>query len=186
MLNTSALPLSDGRVRLRAMTHADAAAYAEGTEDPAVRAFAHLPAPEYTRDSVVRMIDGVIAEGLARGDLAILTIADAATDRFAGSLVLFDVSGDAAEVGFWLRPGARGTGLAGAALELAGRCAEHSSLRTLTARTAADNVASQHVLEQAGFHRTRRARGTAPSGARIDLLHYTRMLPPRGTPDGRG
>ncbi|QNN82860.1 GNAT family N-acetyltransferase [Brachybacterium sp. Z12] len=183
MLDISFLPVSDDRVRLRAMAHADATAYAQGTEDEAVRAFAHLPAPQYTPDSVIRMIDGTIAEGLARGDLAILTIADAVTDRFAGSLVLFDVTEDAAEVGFWLRPEARGASLTSAALGLAVLWAQQSGLRALTARTSADNMASRHVLAKGGFLPIRRARGTAPSGSQVDLVHYERVLPDREDPD---
>lgn len=154
------------------MSHADAAPYAYGTEDAAVRAFAHLPAPQYTPESVTHMIDGVIAEGLARGDLAVLTIATTDSDDFAGSLVLFDVRDGSAEVGFWLSPEARGAGLAAAALGLAGRWAGASGLRVLTARTATGNLASQHVLEKGGFRPRHRAEGTAPSGARIELIHY--------------
>lgn len=182
MLDISFLPLSDDRVRLRAMTHADAAAYAQGTEDEAVRTFAHLPAPRYTPGSVIQMIDGVIDEGLTRGDLAVLTIADAATDRFAGSLVLFDVTEDMAEVGFWLRPEARGAGLAAAALRLASRWAQFSGLSVLTARTATGNVASQHVLAKSGFLPLHRSEGTAPSGALIELVHYERTLDDDETP----
>ncbi|HIY65373.1 MAG TPA: GNAT family N-acetyltransferase, partial [Candidatus Agrococcus pullicola] len=73
------------------MEHKDAAAYAVGADDPRVREFAHLPEPEYTEASVSRLIDGVIREGLFRGDLAVLTIADPGTDEFIGSLVLFNV-----------------------------------------------------------------------------------------------
>jgi [ribosomal protein S5]-alanine N-acetyltransferase len=188
MLDASLLPLADDRVRLRPMTHADAPAYAHGTEDEVVRSFAHLPAPQYTPDSVIRMIDGVIAEGLDRGDLAILTIAEAPTDDFAGSLVLFDVRDDAAEIGFWLRPEARGAGLAAAALGLASRWAEFSGLSALTARTATGNVASQHVLMRSGFLPRHRGEGTAPSGALIELVHYERTLDDDGTPvpTGRG
>lgn len=158
------------------MTHADAWAYADGTNDEAVRTYAHLPAPEYTRDSVVEMIDGVIAEGLARGDLAVLTIADAATDRFLGSLVIFDVKQEGAEVGFWLRPEARGSGLTGAALALASRFAERSGLAVLTARTSADNRASQVVLSTGGFVPIRRGCDTAPSGREVEVIHYERVL----------
>lgn len=176
MLDPSHLPVSDGRVQIRTMTHADAWAYADGTDDEDVRTYAHLPAPEYTRESVIEMIDGVIAEGLARGDLAVLTIADAATDRFLGSLVIFDVTREGAEVGFWLRPESRGRGLTGAALALASRFAERSGLRTLTARTAADNRASQTVLCKAGFVPVHRGCDTVPSGHEVEVIHYERVL----------
>lgn len=176
MLDANHLPLTDGRARLRSMTHADATLYADGTEDAAVRKYAHLPAARYTPQSVRRMIDSSLAEGLARGDLAVLTVADAATDRFVGSLVLFDVSDDAAEVGFWMRPEARGAGLAGAALGLAARLARRSGLRTLTARTLVENHASRHVLGRAGFVPGEQARSTAPSGELLEMIPYQRLL----------
>lgn len=183
MLDSSVLPLSDDRVRIRPMSHTDAAAYADGTNDEAVRTYAHLPAPEYTRDSVIEMIDGIVTEGLGRGELAVLTIADAATDRFVGSLVIFDVTRDAAEIGFWLRPDARGGGLMAAALKLAFQFGEHAGLRAFTARTAVDNRVSQAILSKEGFVPVRRGCGTAPSGVEVELIHYERVL---CEGDGRG
>lgn len=178
MLNATLLPLTNDNVRVRPMTHADAAAYAEGTHDDAVRTYAHLPAPEYSPELVVEMIDGVIGEGLAKGELAVLSIAEVESDRFLGSIVLFDVTATAAEVGFWLHPDARGRGLTSTALALATRFAQESGLSLLTARTIVDNVASQHVLAKAGFVPVRRDRGTAPSGLEVELIHYECVLPP--------
>lgn len=94
MLDSKPLPLRTGQAILRAMRPEDAAAYAAGTDDPMVRQFAHLPEPKYTEESVRTLIQGTIQEGLDRGDLAMLTIADPTNDDFAGSLVLFDVEGD--------------------------------------------------------------------------------------------
>lgn len=185
MLRADLLPVENARARIRPMRTADAARYAEGTTDELVRTFAHLPEPSYSADSVMAMIDGVIADGLERGDLAILTIADLADDQFVGSLVLFDVEplgtgadhrGIEAEVGFWLHPTARGAGLAAAALDLAIVFAVRSGLDALTARTVVDNIASQRSLIRAGFTETDRLVTTAPSGARIDSLRYRHDL----------
>lgn len=176
MLDAFLLPLELGAVRLRPLAPADATAYAEGTTDPAVRTYAHLPEPTYTPESVAELSEGEVREGLERGDLAVLTIAARDTDEFAGSLVIFDVQGDTAEVGFWLHPGARGSGLAGTALTLAARFAAASGLATLTARTVPDNVASQRSLAGAGFVQSGRETGLAPSGHEVDLLHYRRPL----------
>lgn len=176
MLDLSLLPMSDDAVRIRTMTHADAAAYADGTNDEAVRTYAHLPAPEYTRESVIEMVDGVVAEGLARGELAVLTIADTATDRFVGSMVIFDVTQDTAEIGFWLRPEVRGRGLAVAALALVSQFAERSGLGALTARTTVDNRASQRALSQGGFVSAHRGIGMTPSGSETELIHYERVF----------
>lgn len=120
-------------------------------------------------------IDGVIADGLSSGRLAVLAVAEADTDAFLGSIVLFEVRGDRAEVGFWLTPGARGRGAAEAALDLATDLAAELGLDRLEARTAPENRASQRVLENAGFVLVGGPRaGTAPSGEQVVLLDYAR------------
>ena len=176
MLDISLLPRENDRARLRPLRPDDASVYAEGTADPPVRRYAHLPEPHYTPASAKAMIEGAAREGLDRGDLAVLAIADPADDSFAGSLVIFDVDDTTAEVGFWLRPDARGTGLATAALDLAAEIARGSGLHTLTARTVTGNAASQRVLERGGFAETSRAASVAPSGERIEAIHYLRRI----------
>lgn len=172
MLDVALLPLRNGHARLRQLRHDDAGAYAAGTADPAVQRYGHLPEPSYTPTSVKAMIDGEIHAGLERGDLAVLAIAEAETDEFAGSLVIFDVSKDQGEVGFWVHPDHRGGGIGSAALDLAAQFAHRSGLARLTARTATDNSASQRVLTRVGFAETGRAMGTAPSGHDLTLIHY--------------
>jgi len=174
MLDERLLPLHDERVRLRALRHDDAAAFAEGSSDAAVKEFGHLPEPEYTARSVSTMIDAVAGPALRRGDLAVLAIADRETDRFAGSLVMFDVTARTAEVGFWLRPEHRGGGLANAALELAVRFARDSGLTSLSARTDVANRGSQRTLSRSGFVEMGRNRDLAPSGSAIDVVHFRR------------
>lgn len=176
MLDLSLLPLHDDRAVLREMRPGDARAYASGTADASVRRFAHLPEAEYTEASVVALIDGPVREGLERGDLGVLTVADPATDAFAGSLVLFGVERGSAEVGFWVHPAHRGRGVAGAALALAVELAGRSGLSTLTARTVPENRASQRVLERSGFVRGEATRDTAPSGQDVVLLPYLREV----------
>jgi RimJ/RimL family protein N-acetyltransferase len=178
MLNARFLPLRSDRAVLRTMRPSDASGYASGTADAAVRQFAHLPEPEYTEASVTSLIEGEIREGLERGDLAVLTIADAATDAFAGSLVLFGVEHGSVEVGFWVHPGHRGKGIASAALALAAQFAGHCGLTRLTARTVPENRASGRVLERSGFTKGEASNGTAPSGQEVSLLHYARDLEP--------
>lgn len=173
MLNADLLPMRSDRAVLRPMRTEDAGAYAAGTEDTAVRRYAHLPEPGYTEESVTALVGGTIREGLESGELAVLTIADPATDVFAGSLVLFDVSDDSAEVGFWVHPDHRGKGLAEAALQLALVFARRSRITRLEARTLPENQASQRVLERTGFLPSGRQWGTAPSGQEAELLHYT-------------
>ena len=178
MLDATTLPITLENTRLRPLYELDADAYAAGTRDEAVRRFGHLPEPDYTPESVRRMIREEVAAGLSSGTLAVLALADAETDRFVGSLVLFDVSSEAAEVGFWIHPDARGDGHARRGLELASRFAHNSGLRTLTARTLPENKASQRCLTTAGFREVERRVGTTPAGQQEELFHYRRDLVP--------
>ena len=187
MLDATNLPITFENTCLRPLSELDADAYAAGTKDGAVRRFAHLPEPDYTPESVRRMMRRMIREevatGLSSGTLAVLALADAETDQFVGSMVLFDVSSEAAEVGFWIHPGARGCGHAGRGLELASRFARTSGLRTLTARTLLENKASQHCLTTAGFRETGRGLGPRLQGsARSCSITSAISFPP---PSGR-
>ena len=178
MLDATALPIVLGNTRLRALSDLDAEAFAAGTRDESVQRFGHLPEPNYTPDSVRRMIREEVAAGLSSGTLAVLALADTETNRFVGSLVLFDVSSEGAEVGFWIHSNARGEGHARRGLDLASRFARSSGLRTLTARTLPENKASQQCLTTAGFREVERSAGTTPAGQQEELFHYRRDLIP--------
>lgn len=180
MLDQDLLPLTNSRARIRPLRHADAEAYAVGTDDPLVRQFAHLPEDRYTPASVRAMIDQVTEPALARGDLAVLAIADPRTDAFAGSAVVFDVDEAAgtAEVGFWVHPAHRGKGMSAAALELSAEFAARSGLAVLTARTVPANAASRRVLARAGFTEGEARTTTAPSGQQVETVPSSRRLEP--------
>jgi [ribosomal protein S5]-alanine N-acetyltransferase len=174
---TTLLPRTSAGVRLRQLHHGDAGPYAEGTRDPAVRLFAHLPEPEYDAERVEELIDTEIAAGLRDGTLGVLAIAERETDEFLGSLVLFDISAESAEVGFWLAPQARGRGAAATALTVVQDLARDVGLVRLRARTAVDNPASHRVLALAGFRLCGDpVAGSTPSGAEEVLQHYTLVL----------
>lgn len=147
----SALPISDGNVTIRTMSLADAEAYATGTDDSLVKRFAHLPLENYTPQIVSGMIEGAIAEGLRDGTLAVLSIADTASDVFIGSLVFFDFTLDDAEIGYWITPEHRGRKVSSRALTLARDIGRALGLKRLRARTVVGNPASTKVLQDAGF-----------------------------------
>lgn len=176
MLKTDLLPIRNDRVVLRALRPEDAAPYAAGTADAAVRRYGHLPEPEYTTASVLALIRGPIRAGLDRGDLAVLAIADPSKDNFAGSLVLFGAADTSIEVGFWIHHHHRGNNLAAAAVALATEFVRRSGFTSVTARTVLDNVASQRTLERLGYVRGESSRVTAPSGESAILLHYRRPI----------
>lgn len=177
-------PITDGTIRVRRLERRDAAAFVAGTRDRQVRRFAHLPVAEYTEELFLEQLDTVIAAGLRGQHLAVLAIADAASDEFLGSITLFDVDNEraTAEIGFWTRPAARGRGAAARAVELLAGWAVELGLRELTARTDIANEASGAVLERAGFTRVDGPREqTAPDGQSFRGLGYARRLVPEPT-----
>ena len=172
------LPVSNDDVTIRAMLAADAEAYAAGTTDALVKRFAHLPLDTYTPQIVRTMIDGVIADGLRDGTLAVLAIGDARSNRFLGSLVFFDITEDDAEIGYWVAPAHRGRNVAVRALALAIDIAGALGLKRLRAKTVEDNPPSQRVLLKAGFEPSGDVRPELlPSGKTRISVTYRRDLP---------
>ncbi|KAB2693100.1 GNAT family N-acetyltransferase [Brucella intermedia] len=168
-----ALPISDGAIAVRVMSHADAEAYASGTDDALVRRFAHLPLEKYTPQVVHDLIQGAIADGLRDGTLAVLTISDASSDSFLGSLVFFDVTSDDAEIGYWVAPEHRGRRVSGRALVLAMEIGRKLGLKKLRARTVQNNPASGKVLLGAGFEQVGNPLPqVAPSGKTEMSVNY--------------
>ena len=169
----SVLPISDGVVTIRLMSDKDAEAYASGKNDALVKRFAHLPLDEYTPQIVCDMIQGVIADGLRDGTLAVLTISDASSDSFLGSLVIFDVKQDDAEIGYWVAPEHRGRRVSSRALTLAMEMARKLGLKKLRARTVQENPASERTLLNAGFEQVGEARlEVVPSGKTEISVNY--------------
>ncbi len=86
-----------------------------------------------------------------------------------------------AEVGYWLRPQARGHGAATIALRLVSRWAcEKLGIERLNLTTAPQNTASQRVADRAGFTKGRRLL----AGSLLDVVrrrwHSRRAAPGRG------
>ncbi len=97
---------------------------------------------------------------MAEGRSVEWCVADVPTDRALGGMVVFSRSGpigDVAELGYQFFPSARGRGAAKAGARLAIRHALTPTdegglgVRRLVAETAADNAASNRVLEANGF-----------------------------------
>jgi ribosomal-protein-alanine N-acetyltransferase len=100
-------------------------------------------------------------EQFAERHQALLAMQEAGTDHFhvlvddgriVGRVNLFDIQEDSAELGYRIAESAAGRGLATWAVrEVIGT---PYGLRQITARTTADNVASQKVLTRVGFVQT--------------------------------
>jgi RimJ/RimL family protein N-acetyltransferase len=128
---------------------------------------------------------------MAAGEAIEWCVADVTTDRALGNVTLFSrgapMTGDTAELGYQLNPAARGRGVMREATRLVVGLALRPTvegglgLRRLVAQTAADNAASNRVLEALGFvvYGRERAVDRLPDGSWGDGLHWE--LLPAGT-----
>jgi RimJ/RimL family protein N-acetyltransferase len=169
--------LSDGVVELRPLGPADAADVAVQRALPEVTA-STVGGTDPARSAV--LCAEAAGEWLA-GQVARMTIRDASTGAFAGELGLFQLEPltGQAMIGYDLAPAWRGRGYATRAVRLVARWAFRSAgLARLIAGTTPDNVASQRVLERAGFQREgyQRSRLPGPDGTRLDDVLYA-LLP---------
>ena len=144
--------LHGDRVLLRRPREDDVPRIVAACQDPeAQRWLGGLPSPYAGSDARDWLAE--IAEGAATGRMVTWAVADAADDRFLGSLGIFDVDPDSgAEVGYLTHPEARGRGLTAEACGLAVRYALGDlGLPKVRAAAAAGNLASRRVLEACGF-----------------------------------
>ncbi len=123
-------------------------------------------------------------ERQARGTGIYWCIADPVTDRPLGAVMVFDharpIDPPGAELGYFLFPSARGRGFATAAAECAAdwaflpRARGGLGLTRLAAYTAADNLASNAVLERVGFVRwgVEHETDTLPDGTAADTYAW--------------
>ncbi|WP_338748268.1 GNAT family N-acetyltransferase [Janibacter alittae] len=169
-------------VRLRPLRDDDLA-IAEPHDHPAHHLPAHaVPTPETFDEWVLRR-----RESVALGMSMVWCITDPADDEPLGEVLVFVRSGHlaeggTAELGYTVRPSARGRGLA---REAARSAAAHAlqptargglGLRRLVAETAADHAASNRVLTAAGFTVWGRERAAdAPDGSVGPALHWERL-----------
>jgi len=178
-------PVLDGDgIRLRPWRESDSESV-EAADHPAhfVPAGA-IPTPENWAAWFERRL-GVMSRGTSLN----WCIADARSDRALGEALVFVHDGsldaaDTAELGYYLFPSTRGRGAAKEAARLATahaftpREAGGLGLRRLVAETAADNAASNAVLESAGFTRWgHEAAATAPDGSIGPADHWERLAP---------
>jgi RimJ/RimL family protein N-acetyltransferase len=167
--------LTDGVVRLRRVEPADASHLHRLRALPEVVATSVPPeAPD--RSAVERRCAHAEAAWLA-GDRAALTITDAATGAYAGEIGLYyqEPTTRQAMVGYSLMPEWRGRGFATRSVRLLVDWALRDvGIARVIAGTHPDNVASQRVLERAGFVREgyQRARLPGPNGTRIDDIVF--------------
>ncbi len=172
--------LTDGVVTVRPVTPADVAHLHRLHTLPEVVATSvppQVPSPATTRRRCAEA-----ATNWLTGNRADMVICEAGTGAPAGDIGLYYDAPPLLEaiVGYSLLPEYRGRGFTARAVDLVARWAfAQVGLARLVAGTAPDNVASQRVLERAGFQREayQRARLPGPGGTRIDNLEYVRFPP---------
>lgn len=161
---------ADGVIGLRMREAGDAAAVIETTFDPAAVDRMVGPVPD---QSAVAAYCAATVRGWLAGTSGHFVAVDLATDQVAGTFSLFgrDATLARAEVGYGLRPGFRGRGIATRAVRLLARWGfEAGGLARLEAGIAVGNTASRRVVERVGFRLegTRRRMLPRPDGTRDD------------------
>jgi RimJ/RimL family protein N-acetyltransferase len=169
-------PLTDGVVVLRRWAPDDLGCVEGATHDPDIPKGTTVPAT-FTP-----------AEGLAwierqwlrhdEGTGLSQAIADAASNEALGAAVLMARQPGTVEIGYWLIPRARGRGLGSRAVGLLARWAvTETPLARVEGLAVPDNIASQRVLEKAGFRREGHLRSYLMfERQRADALIYS-LLP---------
>ena len=176
-------------VRLRAYRADDVDDVVSGCNDPGTQRFlAALPSPYTAVDARRWITEG--APGVFAGGGAAYAIADPDTDRLLGGVGMDRLVPvrQQAEIGYWVTPGARGRGVATAAVRaLSDWAFAHAGTARLELLTDWANVASQRVALAAGFQRegVRRSATVQRSGARADLIAYARMVDDPAGPTAR-
>ena len=166
--------LTDKLVALRPWAPPDIGCLLAAGNDPVVRRFRYsLPVDA---DGASEWLARKEAQRL-RGSAIELAIADAAGAAARGSISLWDLDPgyDHAMISYWVGPGARGRGLAPAAVRLmSGWAFEELRLARLALLIEPDNLASRRVAERCGFVHDGTLRGhfAGRGGSRVDALVY--------------
>ena len=182
--------LDTPRLRLRPWRDTDAPGPGEGPDADSLR---FMPAgAQPGPDDFPAWLERRRQDMDAGGDLH-WCIADLSTDEMLGNIQIFrmgPVEGRfQGELGYWLRPGARGRGVVREAIEAVAAHAFRAvvdgglGLTRLHAATDSDNYASHSILRSAGFtqwgadHKAwRRADGSLSDGVYFELLAFDLLV----------
>jgi ribosomal-protein-alanine N-acetyltransferase len=161
---------------LRAPREEDVDRIAPAFTDPDVGGEAGLPA--VGADELRMMIDELLPGMLASGLLAPYLIEETPTRNLLGGFTLhhFAPMRDTVEVGYWLFAEARGRGIATRSVEAAVAHAFANGIYRVEAHVRIGNVASERVLERAGFEREGvKRRFLRHRGDRVDATLFARL-----------
>jgi RimJ/RimL family protein N-acetyltransferase len=167
-----------GELLLRAPTQADVDGIAPAFRDPEVGGEAGLPPVD--ADTLREMIQEQLPWLRERGLLAPYVIEDTDTGRILGgaNLRLFDPMRDTVELGYWLFVDARGRGVATRAVRALVEDSHSRGVVRVEAHVRLGNIASERVLERAGFEREGvKRRLLRHGGARVDATLFAIVAP---------
>lgn len=163
-------------LRLRAWISSDADAVFEACQDPDIQRWTTVPVP-YLRSDAAGFVGVMAPDQWADRNGALFCIAAMDDDRVLGScgLVAIDDENRVAEVGYWVAPEARGTGVARRSVELLAAWAlGDGGVHRLEIYVDPDNVASSTVAEGVDCVREGLLRGKVLArGKRVDMVLYS-------------
>ncbi|HEY6738810.1 MAG TPA: GNAT family N-acetyltransferase, partial [Actinopolymorphaceae bacterium] len=155
--------LTAGSWVLRPHTRSDIDGVLDQCTDPETQAWTTVPSP-YTRADAEQYVGTRVPLGWADGSYLAFAIADAETDEFLGTVDLHEGGHGpgAGEIGFGLRPGARGRGVMAAAVRAVLGWAfapDGLGLELVYWRAQVGNWSSRRVAWATGFRVEGRVRG---------------------------
>jgi RimJ/RimL family protein N-acetyltransferase len=167
--------ITDGQVILRIPTEDDIDGLLPAFTDPELRDAGNLP--NFSREEFeasIAHLPGLIASGR----LMPMTALDATGDIVGGGILHhLDAERAIVEIGYWVLPHARRRGIA---TQIARLLAEHAfvlGVERVAAYVNVDNLASERVLERAGYTREGVVRSLPkPDGRRVDKTLFS-LLP---------
>ena len=145
-------PLTDGAVVLRRWAESDIGCVEEASREGRIPEGTTVPA-NFTMAEGLAWIERQWAR-VDNGTGLSQAIADAGSNEALGAVVLMSRQPGTAEIGYWLIERARGRGLGSRAVALVAQwAATDARLERVEALVEPGNIASQRVLEKAGFQR---------------------------------
>jgi RimJ/RimL family protein N-acetyltransferase len=168
--------LRAGGVRLRFPSVGDVDAMLPAFTDPEIREAGNLPA--FDREALAGSLRELPALA-ERGRLLALAAVDARTGDVLGGGTLhhLDAERKIVEIGYFVFPHARGRGVAAAIARMLAEHAFSLGIERVAAYVNVGNVASERVVERAGFTREGVVRSMPkPDGRRVDKTLFS-LLP---------
>jgi RimJ/RimL family protein N-acetyltransferase len=168
--------ITNGAVRLRMPVQDDVDGLMPAFADPALREAGNLP--DFGRAEMLASLPHLPAIA-ASGRLMPMIATDARTGVAIGGGTLHHLDAERAivEIGYWVLPPARRMGVATRIARLLARHAFALGVERVAAYVNVGNVASERVLERAGFTREGVVRSLpVPSGRRLDKTLFS-LLP---------